>query len=703
MRAFILAVTGLALVIVACSSGGTSVVQVENPHVAVVTVALPSPSLMAGQTGRATATALDENGAPLANRPISWSSSAASIATIDATGMIAAVAPGAATITATSEGKSGSQSLAVTAAPPAAVASVSVSPASPSVQTGGTVQLTATTRDADNNVLTGRAVAWASSSTSVATVSSAGLVSAVAAGTSTITATSEGQSGTATVTVTSTPPAPVASVTVSLAASSRSPGQTTQATATTRDANNNILTGRAIAWSSSNTSVATVSTSGLVTAVAAGTAQITATSEGQSGSATFTVTAPPPVPVASVTVTLASGSGNPGQTTQATATTRDANNNVLTGRVVTWSSSNNAVATVSTSGLVTAVAAGTAQITATSEGQSGSATYTVNTPAPAPVASVSVSVASSSLIPGQTTQATATTRDANNNVLTGRAISWSSSNNGIATVSTSGLVTAVAVGTGIQITATSEGVSGSATISVQAAPPPPTGSNEPAGMTVITERSFSALGEGGWYDQNSPNLTIVSDPAAPKSPPGIEQMRFPAGFGGGGSAAVVEKGLGSRYSTIYVSYWMKMSSNWYGHPTSNVNKQMHLWINGGNHVFTLAEGSGTGPLHAEIWLQGTAAGERNLYPNLGNPGTLVRGQWHRWEIVLTCNTNGAANGTIEWWIDGVKIGQYYDVRLEPSLSNWEIIQWSPTWGGTGSTVPADQFESVDHIYISGKN
>lgn len=619
MRTFILAVTGLALIIgySACSSGGTSVVQVENPQVAAVTVALPSPSLIAGQTARATATAVDANGAVLTDRPIAWASSAITIATVDNSGMIAAVAPGTATITATSEGKSGSQSLSVTAPAPNPVASVTVSPANPSGQAGTTVQLSATTRDANNAVLTGRAVTWASSNAGIATVSAAGLVSAIAAGTATITATSEGQSGAASLTVSAAPPVAVASVTVSLANSSRNPGQTTQATATTRDANNNILSGRVVTWGSSNTAVATVSSSGVVTAIVAGTAQITATSEGKSGSATFTVDAPPP---------------------------------------------------------------------------------------PAPVASISVSLASSSVIPGETTQATATTRDANNNVLTGRAINWSSSNAVIASVSQSGLVTGVAVGTGVQITATSEGVSGSATVNVQAAPPPPPGgSNEPGGMTVIVDRAFNALGESGWYDESNPNVYLETDATAPKSPGSVIVQRYPTGFGGGASPGISEKGLGSRYTTLYVSYWMKLSSNWYGHPGSSVNKQMHLWINGGNHVFTLAYGSGSGSLRAEIWLQGTAAGERNLQANLGNPGTITRGQWHRWEILLTSNTNGAANGRIEWWLDGVKIGQYYDVRLEPVTSSWETIQWSPTWGGTGSSVPATQFESVDHLYISGKN
>src|SRR4029077_15706378 len=101
------------------------------------------------------------------------------------------------------------------------------------------------------------------------------------------------------------------------------------------------------------------------------------------GPAGLTVTAAPPPAVASVGVTLANGSLNPGQTTQATATTRDANNNVLTGRVIAWTSTNTAVATVkSSSGVVTAVAVGSAQITATSEGVSGSATLSVVTPPP---------------------------------------------------------------------------------------------------------------------------------------------------------------------------------------------------------------------------------------------------------------------------------------------------------------------------------
>src|SRR5437588_11355151 len=86
------------------------------------------------------------------------------------------------------------------------VATVTVAPATASVQVGLTVQLTATTKDANGNTLTGRTVTWSSGNTGIATVSSSGLMTGVAAGSATITATSVGQSGTSAITVTAAPP-----------------------------------------------------------------------------------------------------------------------------------------------------------------------------------------------------------------------------------------------------------------------------------------------------------------------------------------------------------------------------------------------------------------------------------------------------------------------------------------------------------------
>src|SRR2546426_459273 len=170
------------------------------------------------------------------------------------------------------------------------VASMSVSPASATVLPTQTAQLTATTLDSTGAVLTGRTVTWSSSGTGVATVNGSGLVTGVAAGSTTVTAASEGRSASSSVTVTTVP---VASVTVSPATGSLYVGQTVQLTATAKDSAGNPLTGRVIAWSSDNTTVATVSTAGLMTAKAAGSATITAATGGKSGSSGITVTAPP--------------------------------------------------------------------------------------------------------------------------------------------------------------------------------------------------------------------------------------------------------------------------------------------------------------------------------------------------------------------------------------------------------------------------
>jgi uncharacterized protein YjdB len=251
------------------------------------------------------------------------------------------------------------------------VATVSVAPVSMSLYAGRSSQLTATLRDAAGNVLNGRVVTWSTNASAVASVSTNGLVTALAPGSATITATSEGQSGSSAVTVTAVA---VASVTVAPATASVSVGGTSQLSATTKDSAGNVLTGRSITWSSSAPAVATVSASGLVTGVAAGSATITATSEGKSGTSTITVTV---VPVAAVTVTPASSTLSIAGTVQLTAVTKDSAGNVLTGRSVTWSSNATGVATVSIGGLVTAIGAGSATITATSEGKNGTAGITV--------------------------------------------------------------------------------------------------------------------------------------------------------------------------------------------------------------------------------------------------------------------------------------------------------------------------------------
>lgn len=433
-------------------SGAATVIVTAVP-VGSVTVAPTSKSLFVGGTTTLVATVKDVNGAVVTDRAVAWSTSDPLVATVSSSGVVTALAPGSATVTATSETKSGSSAITVSPVP---VAKVTVTPPTMALVVGQTSTARAVLTDANGNVLTGRVVTWTSSNALIAAVSSTGVVTGVAPGGPVfITASSEGWNGSTAVIVTAVP---VGSVTLP-ATTTLVAGQSTTLTPVVKDANGTVVTDRTVTWSSSNPTVATVSASGLVRALITGTATITATSEGKSASTALTVT---PAPVGSVTVapfTLNLGSGS---TVTLTATVKDVNGTTVTDRVVTWKSSDTTVATVSADGVLTGLVAGTATITATSEGRSGTSTVTV---VPGPAASVTVTPSATSVRDGSSVQLSASAVDAQGNAITGRAFTWTSSNGSVATVSTTGRVTARRIGF-VTITATLDTAKDSSQVTV---------------------------------------------------------------------------------------------------------------------------------------------------------------------------------------------------------------------------------------------
>ena len=176
------------------------------------------------------------------------------------------------------------------------VASVKVSPVAITLGYQSSVALSPTVKDAAGDVLAGRTLSWSSSAPGVATVSTAGVVAGVAAGTTIITVTCEGKSASVTVVVHGAPltGGPVASVVVSPAGQSVAVGNVTGLIATPRDVAGNLLTGRYPTWTSSAPTIAMVSNDGWVTGIAVGTATITGTMAGVPGSTTITVTSAVP-------------------------------------------------------------------------------------------------------------------------------------------------------------------------------------------------------------------------------------------------------------------------------------------------------------------------------------------------------------------------------------------------------------------------
>jgi uncharacterized protein YjdB len=728
--------------------------------VAAISLSVDQTSIKAGRFMHATATTTDESGQVLNGRSITWSVGDSRVllaATLNATrATVTGLAEGTSTLTATCEGQSATATITVTAG---AVQTITVVLSPSSVLIGQTAQASATLRDALGNMLTNRAVTWTSLDSSIATVSSTGVVTGIRAGAVIIRATSEGQTGDGTFTVV---PPPVATVTSSLASTSLAPGQTTQATAVARDASGNVLSGRYVAWTSLSPNIASVSISGVVTAVAAGTAVIRATVESKTGDASLTVSATAaPIAVASVTASVAADSLVAGQSTQAVAVARDANGNVLTGRTVSWSCLTPTVATVTPAGVVTAISAGTATIRATVETKTGDASLVAKATATTPTAmttTVVVLLDSTNLAPGHSAMAHAVAKDQLGNVLTGKTASWQSATPSVATVSSTGQLTAVSSGVA-PIQATVDGVLGQASVTVTAPLTSPTGPapapspghpNEPAGFTQLsptlvgdivppTQDQYVAgsSNEIGWI--NGGGITKVID-----STTSALQINFPAGMIGGGApgktwtySSTNPQNWPQHPKAIYQSFWYKLSPNFPVNLTAN--KVLYSNIGGGNKVSLEVNGGADyrldangnvvfDPNHATaytaaifpcICMQGIVTvdsvvfGNANLQPTQFGPNPVTwpqsaqvrRGVWHHFEVLYTANTVGHKDGGAKLWLDGQLITDFTNrIQWSATADYWMWTSWWPVYGG-GGQVPTDAvnpYHRLKDFYVSGK-
>ena len=380
--------------------------------------------------------------------------------------------------------------------PPVAVASVLITPSTTELVVGRAATLSATPRDASGTALA-RAVTWQSLAPSVATVSSSGVVSAVAVGTSVITATSEGVTGSTTITVV---PIPVATVAIGFAGGALVPQETRALTVAVRDSSAVSLPDRVITWRSTNTAVATIDSAAVLTARAVGTSIISATVDGRRDSIVVTV-----VPGGFVTAT----SGG-------TARSEDGNFELVVPAAAVSVPVAVRVTRVDTPPAHATLVAGSAFRVSPDSlafAQAASLILRYGTPAsaalprqfrlhrwsgsawepresavdtstrrvlggvmrgglyalievPRPVATVTVTPSNVSLERGDTLRLAATLRAADGASLAGRSVTWRSSNDAVATVSSSGLITAVSAGGPITVTAESEGQRGTATLTV---------------------------------------------------------------------------------------------------------------------------------------------------------------------------------------------------------------------------------------------
>lgn len=384
------------------------------------------------------------------NKNVTWASSDEEVATV-VNGVVNALKPGTATITVTTADGNKTAQCAVTVTEKVVipVSAITVSPKDATVKRGGSVTLTGEIQPENAS---NQNMIWTSDNESVATVAG-GVVTGVAEGTATITVTSAENDtirDTATITVENGEPeiVEVESVSVEPTELSLTEEGTKKLTHTITPSN---ATNQNVSWSSDNVEVATVSQEGVVKALKEGTANITVTTESNHKTAVCKVTVSrKDIAVTGVTLLPAALEMKPNDTESLTAAVQPAN---ATNQNISWSSSNEAVATVNGS-TVTAVAAGTATITVTTEEGGFTATCVVTVKSEiVKVTGVTLDKTAVNLEVGESTVVKESVQPEN---ATDKTVSWSSKNETVASVD-NGKITALKEGIAEIIVTTADG------------------------------------------------------------------------------------------------------------------------------------------------------------------------------------------------------------------------------------------------------
>lgn len=291
---------------------------------------------------------------------------------------------------------------------------------------------------------------------------------------------------------------------------------------------------------------------------------------------------------------------------------------------------------------------------------------------------------------------------------------YSSTNAEIVTVSASGLVTAHAAGN-----ANVRAINSFVVLPADSAPPPPTpeptpdsapppapGTNEPTGLTLITNRGFDALDEMGWVDEGSGQ--IVSDATSLEPPMKILRTTLPAGFHAGSGSAWGDLKF-APVRTLYARYRARLSLNWVG-GDAGIDKQFYVYTDKGvpSLVFA-AGGGGSAPKYPLMEGQdivkggiGTYPHDPDFVPNLVRGAVISRGEWYRIEALLVGNTLGQSDGSFDIYLNGLHVTSYKGIQFVSGDCKWGLFHYTNIWTGVSSKVKAAQTLDFDNIYLSGK-
>lgn len=431
----------------------TVAITVPRPPITRITLEPEEVSVQVRSTVQLRATAYDGAGDEVPGAEISWTTEDEDVATVTSSGLVTGQSVGSTSIVATHEELSVSSAVTVDFRP---VDRVEILTKNITLRVNEVVQMQGVARDDQGFILENRMLMWSAMDEGLLEVDAiTGEIKGLAAGMTVVTLSAEGETTTTEVRILDQP---IDSIELVPTSYTLSAGLTLQMTATPKDALGNPLEGRTLTWTATNPSVATVDSDGLVTGQGAGLGRIQVEAEGKIAEAAITVQNP----VTTVEVTPTMPSIQEGEQLQFMAKTLSSTGSDLFRNVV-WSTSDTNIATIDSAGLLTSNRPGQIKVRATSEMIVGEVDLTVT---PKPVDSVTVAPEVVVMFVNDAVQLVASTFAADGSPLIGRAVSWSSDKPLVASVdATTGQVTAFGTGKA-NITATSEGVTGSAVVVV---------------------------------------------------------------------------------------------------------------------------------------------------------------------------------------------------------------------------------------------
>ena len=400
---------------------------VEDIPVGSISLDKPSLELQEGEVAQLKATVLPKNAT---DTQVTWSSSNPEVASVDKSGLVTALTPGFVTITAMAGQKTATCQVRVSKKQ-VPVSGITLDRYSLEMVEGESAKITATILPQN---ATNATVTWSSSDSNIAVVDADGNVTAVKVGSATITAKAEDKTASCTVKVSSSV-IPVSSISLDKANVTVTEGESFRLVASVMPEN---ATDKTVSWSSSDETLASVDQNGYVKALAAGVASITAQAGDKTASCTVTINQLH-VSVGSIILNKTSLFLVEGDSETLVATVQPDN---ASNKTVTWSSSDESIATVNEQGKVTAVKEGYATITAKAEDKTVECQVTVSN-REIPVSSIVLNTNNVEMTEGESVRLVATVSPAN---ATNASITWSSSNEAVATVDQQGLVTALKEG-----------------------------------------------------------------------------------------------------------------------------------------------------------------------------------------------------------------------------------------------------------------